>query len=200
MKAIQTFIALSLIAAATVGAAKKDDPLALLERKQEGILDTTTLTGKRLDLIVDEFERNGLDGPDVDVLRAIRLVLGDLSDNQIREIVGLLGDAQFAEDDTEAREKALLAFSGQKTVIVQLRRILLEYRAQIALHEIARRVRELGDRQTTNLHEAISLSTRLEGVPARGSSEDVSMRLQGAEQTAIGGEVDTVQSDDARVA
>ena len=49
------------------------------ERKQQRIKDTTGRTGEQLDALIDEFNRNGLAGSDLDVIKAIRTVLGKLS-------------------------------------------------------------------------------------------------------------------------
>ncbi|MCH2025617.1 MAG: hypothetical protein MK172_07730, partial [Verrucomicrobiales bacterium] len=167
------------------------------ERKQQRIKDTTQRTAEQLDSLIDEFNRNGLQGSDVQVIKAIRQVLGQLSKEQMKEIVNLLNgareDTKKDPNSTGASVKILNAYAGQKGVIVQLRRILLEYQSQVALFDLARLVRELGNRQTTNLHEAISLASSASfnpGSPTR--SEQISLQLQSAEQEALGGEVATV--------
>ncbi|MCP4924173.1 MAG: hypothetical protein GY915_09150, partial [bacterium] len=115
----------------------------------------------------------------------------------MKEIVNLLNgaraDTKKDPNSAGASVKILNAYAGQKGVIVQLRRILLEYQSQVALFDLARLVRELGNRQTTNLHEAISLASSgafNPGSPTR--SEQISLQLQSAEQEALGGEVATV--------
>ena len=166
------------------------------ERKQQRIKDSTERTGEQLDSLIDEFNRNGLAGSDLEVIKAIRTVLGNLSKEQMKEIVGLLNSAR--EDTLQdinspaASAKILTAFAGQKGVIVQLRRILLEYQSQVALFDLARLVKELGDRQTSNLHEAITLSSSnfVPGSPTR--SEEISIQLQYTEQEALAGEVSSI--------
>ncbi|MCH2061746.1 MAG: hypothetical protein MK183_14075, partial [Verrucomicrobiales bacterium] len=150
---IAVTLALFTIIAGQSFAAYPESSLLNQERKQQRIQDSTHRTGEQLDALVDEFERNGLEGADLDVLKAIRRVLAGLSSKQMAEIVELLGGARANPDDPGAGAKVLGAYAGQKGVIVQLRRILLEYQTQVALFELARHVRELGNRQTTNLHE-----------------------------------------------
>ena len=81
----------------------------------------------------------------------------------MNEIVKLLNGAREDtlkdSNSAAASAKVLTAFAGQKGVIVQLRRILLEYQSQVALFDLARLVKELGNRQTANLHEAITLAS-----------------------------------------
>jgi len=50
------------------------------EAKQTQIKVQTQNVAAQLGAIIDEFKRNGLDGQDVEVLEAIRRVLGKLSD------------------------------------------------------------------------------------------------------------------------
>ena len=166
------------------------------ERKQQRIKDTTGRTGEQLDALIDEFNRNGLAGSDLDVIKAIRTVLGKLSSEQMDEIVKLLNGAREDtlkdSNSAAASAKVLTAFAGQKGVIVQLRRILLEYQSQVALFDLARLVKELGNRQTANLHEAITLASSnfVPGSPSR--SEEISIQLQYTEQEALVGEVETI--------
>ncbi|MBD28846.1 MAG: hypothetical protein CMO38_06325, partial [Verrucomicrobiaceae bacterium] len=186
---------LSMLLANSFGAFPQNS-LLNQERKQQRIKDSTQRTGEQLDSLIDEFNRNGLAGSDLEVIKAIRMILGNLSKEQMKEIVGLLNGAR--EDTLKdanspaASAKILTAFAGQKGVIVQLRRILLEYQSQVALFDLARLVKELGDRQTTNLHEAITLASSnfVPGSPTR--SEEISIQLQYTEQEALAGEVSSI--------
>ena len=158
------------------------------ERKQQRIQDSTRRTGEQLDALVDEFERNGLMGADLDVLKAIRRVLGGLSSKQMAEIVAMLGGARINPNAPGSGAKVLGAYAGQKGVIVQLRRVLLEYQTQVALFELARHVRELGNRQTTNLHEGIALASSAFDATRPKNSEQISLQLQSTEQESLSAE------------
>lgn len=50
--------------------------------KQQQIQRTTQRVSQQLSSIVAEFERNGIEGEDVKVLKAIRTVLGHLSERK----------------------------------------------------------------------------------------------------------------------
>ena len=185
-----------LLSTSNVHGAFPQNSLLNQERKQQRIQDTTERTGEQLDSLIDEFNRNGLAGSDLDVIKAIRMVLGNLSKEQMNEIVGLLNGAREdtlkEKNSASASAKVLTAYAGQKGVIVQLRRILLEYQSQVALFDLARLVKELGNRQTTNLHEAITLASSgfVPGSPS--TSEQISIQLQYTEQEALAGEVQTI--------
>ena len=186
-KIVATIALLMIISGRSFGAYPQSS-LLNQERKQQRIQDSTHRTGEQLDALVDEFERNGLEGADLDVLKAIRRVLGGLSSKQMAEIVALLGGARANPDDPGAGAKVLGAYAGQKGVIVQLRRILLEYQTQVALFELARHVRELGNRQTTNLHEGIALASSTFDATRPKNSEQISLQLQATEQKSLSDE------------
>ena len=57
------------------------------ELKQQQLKATTERVGQQLDAIVDEFNRNGIAGQDVTVLRTIRNVLGTLSEKDMQLVV-----------------------------------------------------------------------------------------------------------------
>ena len=79
---------------------------------------------------------------------------------------------------------------------MQLRRILLEYQTQVALFELARHVRELGNRQTTNLHEGIALASGClvgaSGLILTNNSERISLQLQSTEQKSLSAEASII--------
>ena len=91
------------------------------ERKQQRIKDTTGRTGEQLDALIDEFNRNGLAGSDLDVIKAIRTVLGKLSSEQMNEIVKLLNGAREDtlkdSNSAAASAKVLICFRRQKELL-----------------------------------------------------------------------------------
>jgi hypothetical protein len=163
------------------------DLLLQQELRQEQIKDTTGRVGAQLDVIIDEYERNGLSGDDVSVLKAIRSVLGDLTQEEIRKVITLLQSARNTTDPGESSENTLNAYAGQKSIIVQLRHLMLEYERQQILREIARRFRDLGRRQGVNMSETVALYKATLGRDARRSKEShrISLQLQATEQSTI---------------
>src|SRR5687767_7793441 len=80
----------------------RGDRLLQSELKQQQIQRTTQRVGDQLSSIIGEFERNGIAGEDVKVLRAIRMVLGRLSEKEMTQVITLLQQAQKAGDDSSA--------------------------------------------------------------------------------------------------
>ncbi|MSR66016.1 MAG: hypothetical protein EXS24_01410 [Pedosphaera sp.] len=162
------------------------DPLLQQELRQEQIRISTERVGQLLRNVVQEFERNGLEGDDVEILKAIEGVLGKLSANQIQRVVELLRGARVAPDGKQATENALAAFAGQKNVSLQLRQLLLEYQRQQAINQLAVAFALLAKRQDGNLYEAVDLVKRSGTGSAR--PRDISLQLQHSEQDSLGEE------------
>src|SRR5688500_11133348 len=111
--------ALALLLALTIPAfaqAPRNDRLLQSELKQQQIQRTTQRVGDQLSAIIGEFERNGIAGEDVKVLRAIHMVLNRLSEQDMAQVVTLLQQAQKASDDNAAKKDVMEAYSGQKTI------------------------------------------------------------------------------------
>ncbi|MGY8673793.1 MAG: hypothetical protein ACKVHO_14545, partial [Verrucomicrobiia bacterium] len=158
------------------------DLLLQQELRQEQIKDTTGRVGAQLDIIIDEYERNGLSGDDVSVLKAIRSVLGELTQEEIRKVITLLQSARNTTDPSKSSENTLNAYAGQKSIIVQLRHLLLEYERQQILREIARRFRALARRQGVNMSETVAL---YKATRRSKESHRISLQLQATEQSTI---------------
>jgi len=80
------------------------------ERKQQMIRTQTQRIGEELGQIINEFENNGLgEGEDVKVLRAIKNVLGKLTDKEMARIIELLGAAR-GDDQAKSKSKVAEAF------------------------------------------------------------------------------------------
>src|SRR5215212_3262730 len=86
------------------------------ELKQQQIQRTTQRVGNQLSAIISEFERNGIAGEDVKVLRAIQMVLSRLSEKDMVQVITLLQQAQKAGDDGVAKKEVMDAYSGQKAI------------------------------------------------------------------------------------
>lgn len=174
--------------------ATSGDKLLQQELRQEQIKATTQRVGAQLGAVIEEYGRNGLEGDDVVVLKAIRGVLDKLSEKEIARVVTLLQQTRATTDADASRRNALDAFAGQKTVTVQLRSLLLEYQRQQAMQEIAARFAALARRQGENLKEVIGLATLTKGRDARRSetAHTVALQLQETEQGTIGDEAKMV--------
>ncbi|MFT4546802.1 MAG: hypothetical protein ACI9UA_002199 [Pseudoalteromonas tetraodonis] len=187
MKFLQAILATLFLT--TLSASAEDPGLQRQETKQEHIREATARASAQLSGLVQEFERNGITGQDVDILTGIQSVLDKLSAKQMAGIVQLLQDARSAAPEATST-KIVRAYTGQKAVIVQLRQVLLEYQRQLALDKIARLIRELGDRQSTNLHEALAiLSATSRQSNSPNTSQKISVQLQASEQTSIRDEI-----------
>src|SRR3954454_5287509 len=91
------------------------------ERRQQAIRVSTQRLGEDLTNIITEFDNNGMgQGEDVKVLRAIKGVLGKLSDKEMARVIELLGAARAQQDPTKTRSSVAEAFGGQKTIVVEL--------------------------------------------------------------------------------
>jgi hypothetical protein len=157
------------------------------ERRQQMIRTQTQRIGEELGAIIAEFDNNGLgQGEDVKVLRAIKNVLGKLSDKEMARIIELLGAAR-GDDASTSRSKVAQAFGGQKTVVVELRQLLLEYERQQELYALSMRFAQLANRQNGNLKDAKRLvrSSGNKRVDSFDENQKISLTVQKDEQLAI---------------
>jgi hypothetical protein len=157
------------------------------ERKQQMIRTQTQRIGDELGSIITEFENNGMgQGEDVKVLRAIKSVLGNLSDKDMARVIELLGSARGG-DAGQTKARVAQAFGGQKTIVVELRQLLLEYDRQQQLYELSLRFAQLAGRQNGNLKEAKRLVRSANGrsLDRFDEGQKISLSVQKDEQTAI---------------
>lgn len=156
------------------------------ELRQAHLQRLTGRVDRRLSTIIDEFERNGLTGIDVRVLKSIDTVLENLTLQEMSDIVESLSLAQ--QQATSPQRHAVSAFVGQKSVLLQLHQIQLEYQRQLALNALSLRFQELGDRQTVNLHDDVAFVFR-KGDNRHFSNEDrIALRMQQTEQHSLNDE------------
>ena len=199
MKQVKLFVlalvcAFSWPVAAAENSSPRGDRLLQSELKQQQIQRTTQRVGDQLSSIIDEFERNGITGEDVKVLRAIRLVLGRLSEKEMTQVITLLQQAQKAPDDSNAKRDVTDAYSGQKTIIMQMKQLLLEYQRQQALYEMSIMLRGLAARQSANMRVGVWLARQTESRQINHFSEDEKRYLQQQEidQVALKDEIGLV--------
>src|SRR5438876_10999892 len=113
--------------------------------KQQQLKTTTKRVGDQLEAIIADFDRNGISGEDVKVLRAIRGVVDKLSEKDMARVLDYLEQSRVANDPTAAAKSATEAFAGQKSIVAQLEQLVLEYPRQQALYEVALRPKELAN-------------------------------------------------------
>ena len=160
--------------------------------KQQQIKTTTSRVGTQLESVIAEFDRNGLSGEDVKVLRAIRGVLDRLSEKDMAKVLEYLQQSRQAPDSATAAQNATDAYAGQKSIVVQLQQLVLEYQRQQALYEISLRLKELAGRQTANMWLGVSLAKSSEGkagFSAFDENQKISLRYQQSEPNPLRDEV-----------
>jgi len=165
--------------------------------KQQQIKVTTKRVGDQLEGVIAEFDRNGISGEDVKVLRAIRGVLDKLSEKDMAMVLEYLQQSRAASDPAVATRNATEAFAGQKAIVVQLQQLVLEYQRQQALYEISLRLKELASRQSANMWLGVSLAKSTEGKTSFSSFDEnqkISLRYQQSEQNPLKDETAAILS------
>ncbi len=198
MKRCPPVLAPSLLAILLLGAAptraaetaplSPADSVLQQELKQQQLKTTTRKVGEQLEAIVAEFDRNGIQGEDVKVLRAIRSVLDRLSQQDMEKVIAFLQQTRAASDPAASARHATEAFAGQKTIIVQLQQLVLEYQRQQALYEMSLRLKELANRQTANMWLGVSLAKSTDGKSGFHTFDEnqkISLRYQQSEQNPL---------------
>ncbi len=156
--------------------------------KQQQIKTTTKRVGDQLEGVLGEFDRNGITGEDVKVLRAIRSVLDRLSEKEMAAVIEFLQQSRAAVDSTLATKNATEAYAGQKAIVVQLQQLVLEYQRQQALYEISLRLKELATRQTANMWQGVALAKSTENKTSFGAFDEnqrISLSYQQSEQNPL---------------
>src|SRR5215204_5301763 len=153
-------IAVGLLVVCTVSAddALPPEQIRAGEARQTQIKAQTQNVAAQLGAIIDEFRRNGLDGQDVEVLEAIRRVLGKLSDQEMKKVIDALQEARSQADPSQSKKAFAGAVSDQKAIIAQLRALLIEYQRQQALYELSLRLAALAERENANLKTVVDLA------------------------------------------
>ena len=171
--------------------------------KQQQIKSTTSRVGAQLEAIIAEFDRNGITGEDVKVLRAIRGVLDKLSEKDMAKVLEFLQQSRAATDPATAAQSATEAYAGQKSIVVQLQQLVLEYQRQQALYELSLRLKELASRQTANMWLGVGLAKTTDGkagFSAFDENQKLSLRYQQSEQNPLKEEVAAILSRLERLA
>jgi len=186
-------LAIGLLVVCTVAAddALPPEQIRAGEAKQTQIKAQTQNVAAQLGAIIDEFKRNGLDGQDVEVLEAIRRVLGKLSDQEMKRVIDALQEARSQADPSQSKKAFAGAVSDQKAIIAQLRALLLEYQRQQALYELSLRLAALAERENANLKTVVDLA-KMTGSATASRFDDTqraSLQIQAADQQGLKDEV-----------
>jgi len=162
--------------------------------KQQQIRTTTQRVGDQLENIIAEFDRNGIAGEDVKVLRAIRGVLGRLTEKDMDKVLAFLQQARTSTDPNASTRNASDAYAGQKTIVTQLKQLVLEYQRQQALYEISIRLKDLANRESANMWLGVWLAKTTEGKPLGSFDEGQksNLKIQEIDQENIKEEVNLV--------
>lgn len=189
-QAIAMAVAMTCAAAGLTPLTQAQAPRTMLdsvrtgENRQTDIKNETQRTVDDLDAIVAEFERNGLgDSADVQVLRSIRGVLGSLTDKEMAKVIALLQAARSAPNQSKATTNVAEAVQGQKTIIIQLQQMLLEFQRQQELTALSLRFARLAEDQHKNMKAARALAKVDKA--AYTEQQAAMLSLQQSEQAAI---------------
>src|SRR6185295_1265023 len=163
------------------------DRMLQQEQKQQQLKSTTQRVASQLSAIVEEFQRNGIEGEDVKVLRTIGGVLGRLSDKDMEKVLGLLQQARSSEDPNASTRTATDAYAGQKRIIIQLQQLVLEYQRQQALYELSLRFKEYAARETEgkalgSFSEPQQSSLRVQQIDQETLKDEIMLTLGKLEQ------------------
>jgi hypothetical protein len=205
MRLLKLLLLAACLAALTFASrsvAAAPDALLQSELKQQQLQRTTQRVATQLSAIIDEFERNGIAGEDVRVLRAIRAVLGRLGEREMTQVIALLQQARGAGDDAAVKRTVAEAYANQKGIITQFKQLLLEYQRQQALYETSILLRGLAARQSANMRVGVWLARQTEGRQAANFGEDEKRYLQQQEidQIAIKDELGLLLNKVERIA
>jgi len=183
----------ALVAAAgipfTAGAQSAMDQARSSGARQGQIQTDTQKLGAELDSMIDEYERNGLGGDDVKNLKSLRAIISKLSDQDMQKILTVLQDAAAKKDPRGVFKALADAYSQQKGVLVQLKKIIAAYTNDQEALELSDSVKQLAERQAANLQTGIETAQWALGGKHDQEAIDASMDGQAAEQKAIGEEL-----------
>jgi hypothetical protein len=151
------------------------EPILQQELKQQQLQRTTRRVAEQLSGVITEFENNGIAGEDLRALKAIRSVLGRLSEREMLQVINLLAQARTSAEPGGGKQQLAGAYLGQKTVITLLKQLLLEYERQQALYELSIRFREMAARQGKNMRAGVWL---VRNNPQDQYSEETRLAIQ----------------------
>ena len=127
------------------------------EVKQEQLRGDAQRLVEQLDGMLGEYERNGLAGEETKTVQALRETLARLGGGEMKQVVDLLEKARGTADAGLAKKEVSEAYTAQKALIVQIKKLLAEHLRQQEALEISQQLTQLADRQAVNLQNGITL-------------------------------------------
>lgn len=170
-------------------APKPDARIRDREREQQDIRNRTQKVADQLSTIVDEFERNNLGGEEIQVLKAIQSVLGNLSETQMKQVIDLLQKAREAADPNAARQNANEAYAGQRQIIVQMHQLLLEYQRQKDLTNMAIQLAQLAEKQHKYMRNTVTMQRDVERLGVQAAGMAAALPMYQTDQESLNKEV-----------
>ena len=196
MKLLQTLLIGILVLpilseAATPVSTKTRNALIKQEVQQGNIGASLGRVARQIDLVIAEYDRNGLEGDDVDTLKRFRGMLNNLTQSEVTKIVKQLESARIIENDrSKSNNNAFGAFAGQKQVTVQLEQIYLEWQRQQIFRELSSRFNRLSGTQRDNMQRTVDMYKKLDGSSSYRYREEskIDLRIQELDQAGINDE------------
>jgi len=163
------------------------DNLIQSERQQQLLRTNTEKVSAQLRFLIEESQRNGIAGDELQTLQAIAVILDRLTDKEMQQVVELLQAARSAPNAGTTQRNIVAAYSSQKNILVQMRQLVSEYRRRQELQEIANHFLALASRQGANLNQAVAFVESTLANPAKRDQENKTALLtaQLTEQEAI---------------
>ena len=179
---------LFLDAATPTFTSTRNDGLLRQELSQERIGTSLQRVARQLDSVIAEYDRNELEGDDVDTLKRFRGMLNNLTQSEVRKIVKQLENARLIQkDNTKASNNAFGAFAGQKQVTVQLQQIYLDWQRQQIFRELSSRFMRLSSTQKNNMDRTVVMADKPASARYQESAK-IDLRLQELDQAGISDE------------
>ena len=178
-----TFTALTLWAA--------PDRIRESETTQQQLATDARKLVAQLEAMLGEYDRNGLAGEDVGVVKKLRDTLDNLSGREMQAIVDLLQKARAVTDAGEVKKTVSDAYANQKQIITEMKRLLAEHARQQEALELSIALTALADRQAANLQNGMALGKWSGGRKPVNLEKELEANLDGqkSEQAAIGDEL-----------
>jgi len=177
----------SLAAFASYGENLPSEEIRDGEVKQQQLQGEASGLAGQLDAMIGEYQRNGLGGEDVDTVKALRDSLNRLSGTEMQQVVTLLEKARSTNDAGAARKVVSDAFSAQKGILVQMKKLLAEHQRNQQALQLSADLSALADRQAANLQNGIELGKWAGGAKPANFEAAMQAHMEGqeTEQKAI---------------
>ena len=163
--------------------------MARAQESREGEIQVTSHgLVEQLDSMIDEYDRNGLKGDELKSLKGLRNILGRVSDQDMAKILAILRQAGVQNNPGAALNAIADAYSKEKGVLIEMKRILASYASAEEALELSQAVNELADRQAANLQSGVEAAEYIAEHDDQ-TAVAASLQGQGTEQKSIADEM-----------